>query len=261
MRFAVFADLHGNSSALDAILADVERQGIGDIVNLGDCFSGPLDALGTAERLIDLDIPTVMGNHDRFIIETRFGPAGAGPWEAWVHPVLKDSHYNWLSTLPKTISWNGVLLCHGTPTSDTTNWLDDRGDNDRMRPTTLDEIEHHAKGIKESLMLSAHTHLPRAVRLSDGRIVANPGAAGCPAYLDDRFDPPFVAETGTPDARYAICDDESGQGWTVRLCTVPYDPSAMATMARAKGAESWAIAIETGWTSPLAVKTPMATTA
>lgn len=261
MRFAALADLHGNSAALDAIVEDVERQGIKDIVNLGDSLSGPLDAVGTVERLMDLKFPTVRGNHDRFILETRFGPAGSGPWEAWVHPVLKSEHYEWLATLPATLSWNGVLLTHGTPASDTTNWLDDRGENCRMRPCSLDEIEDHAEGVTESLMLSAHTHLPRVVRLTDGRIAANPGAAGCPAYLDDRFNPPFVAETGTPDARYAICDDESGHGWTVRLCTVPYDPSRMADLARAKGAESWAIAIETGWISPLAEPRPVASLA
>ena len=260
MRFAAFADVHGNSAALDAILEDVDRQGITEIVNLGDSFSGPLDVFGTAERMLDLDIPTISGNHDRFLLETR-GGGPMPPWEAWSHPGLKPKHYDWLESLPKVLRCNGAFLCHGTPTSDTQNWLHERGDNQRMRPCSLDEIEPHARGIRERLILSGHTHTPRVVRLSDGRVVANPGSAGCPAYLDDRFDPPFVAETGTSDAHYAICDDESGHGWTVRLCTVPYDVSAMAAIARRNGAESWAVMLETGWTSPMTETPPLVSSA
>ena len=44
MRFAALADIHGNSFALEAVLQDMDSLGIKDAVNLGDFFSGPLDA-------------------------------------------------------------------------------------------------------------------------------------------------------------------------------------------------------------------------
>ena len=44
MRFAAIADIHGNADALDAVLADLAREGISDVVNLGDHLSGPLHA-------------------------------------------------------------------------------------------------------------------------------------------------------------------------------------------------------------------------
>lgn len=44
MIFAAIADIHGNCAALEAVLEDIARLGIKDIVNLGDCFSGPLEA-------------------------------------------------------------------------------------------------------------------------------------------------------------------------------------------------------------------------
>ena len=47
-RFAVIADIHGNADALSAVLADIDRRGIGTVVNLGDHFSGPLAAAETA---------------------------------------------------------------------------------------------------------------------------------------------------------------------------------------------------------------------
>ena len=50
MIFAAIADIHGNCAALEAVLEDIARLGIKDIVNLGDCFSGPLEAGFTGEH-------------------------------------------------------------------------------------------------------------------------------------------------------------------------------------------------------------------
>ena len=36
MILAAISDIHGNSAALDAVLADIARRGIGRVVNLGD---------------------------------------------------------------------------------------------------------------------------------------------------------------------------------------------------------------------------------
>ena len=95
-------------------------------------------------------------------------------------------------------------------------------------------------------MLCGHTHTPRVVRLSDGTMIVNPGSVGCPAYLDTRTEPHFIHQTGAPDARYAIVEKRDGY-WTADLIAVPYDPGPMVVLARAKGAESWARAISTGW--------------
>ena len=48
---AVIADIHGNRWALEAVLQDIDRRGIQQIVNLGDHLTGPLDPAGTAEFL------------------------------------------------------------------------------------------------------------------------------------------------------------------------------------------------------------------
>jgi predicted phosphodiesterase len=46
MRFAAIADVHGNHLALEAVLADIRPRASSEIVNLGDCLSGPLEAGG-----------------------------------------------------------------------------------------------------------------------------------------------------------------------------------------------------------------------
>jgi hypothetical protein len=44
MKLAAIADIHGNCVALEAVLADIAALGIGEVVNLGDHLSGPLEA-------------------------------------------------------------------------------------------------------------------------------------------------------------------------------------------------------------------------
>lgn len=243
MRFAAISDIHGNSSALDAVLGDIARQGITDIVNLGDSLSGPLDAAGTADRLIAAGFPTVSGNHDAALL---LPPERWGLWEQWAGPTLSAAHVHWIRSLPATLAWNGVFLCHGTPASDNENWLNTRDGRGGLRECGLDEVRAQAGDLPYRLMLSGHTHMPRMVRLPDGRCLVNPGPVGCPAYADPRPPVPTAAMTGAPDARYAVCELVKG-GWRIALRSVPYDPAPMIRLARAKGAEDWASALETGW--------------
>jgi len=244
MALAVLSDIHGNIDALDAVLADVARRGITDVVNLGDSLSGPFDAAATADRLMALNLPTVRGNHDRQLYDRPRDQMGN--WELWVIGDLTAEHLSWIKELPMTLTLGDIFLCHATPSSDEENWLDCRSDTLRLVARDLSEIEARAGDDRFPLMLCGHTHQPRMVRLPDGTAILNPGSVGCPGYLDTRVDPPFVHQTGTADARYAIVEKRDDQ-WCADFVSVPYDPGRMAELAMAKGAASWAQAITTGW--------------
>jgi 3',5'-cyclic AMP phosphodiesterase CpdA len=69
MRLAVISDVHGDLRALEAVLADIKGRGVDITVNLGDCVTGPLWPKETFEVLQSLALPTVRGNHDRWIEE------------------------------------------------------------------------------------------------------------------------------------------------------------------------------------------------
>ena len=100
-------------------------------------------------------------------------------------------------------------------------------------------------GLGASLILCGHTHLPRVVRLGDGRLVVNAGSVGCPGY--DGAKPVYhKVQTGTPDACYAILE-RSARGWSVTFRYVPYDHMSMAELARTNGMPVWASALATGW--------------
>ncbi len=102
MRLAVIADVHGNDLALEAVLADIERLGIREIVNLGDTVSGILNAARTADILMARNIPTVRGNHDRWLVEKH--PDSMGAWDRPAHAELQTHHLNWLAALPATLT-------------------------------------------------------------------------------------------------------------------------------------------------------------
>jgi len=244
MAFAVISDIHGNIAALDAVLDDIQRRGITRIVNLGDSLSGPFDGRATADRLMALDLLTVCGNHDRQLFDRSREDMGL--WEDWIVDDLAPHHIDWLRSLPETAEIEGAFLCHASPINDEDNWLDKRTDRHLLVQRPLDEVTQRAARIESAMMLCGHTHQPRIARLPDGRMIVNPGAVGCPAYLDTSVSPHFIQQTGSPDARYAIIS-QTGDQWAADLIAVPYDPTQMVKLARDKKADSWVQAITSGW--------------
>lgn len=246
MRFAVIADIHGNVRALSAVLADMDALGVTEAVNLGDFFSGPLDADETAALLMARHFPSIRGNHDRYLITQVREDMGLSDQAAF--DLLGDTHLDWIRSLPATLTLYGeVFLCHGTPTSDQTYWLERVNPDGSLRRATLPEIETEAKGIDASLILCAHTHLPRIVHLPDGRLIVNPGSVGCPAYDDDH--PVYhCVETGTPNASYAIVE-KTADAWAVTFRSIPYASAKASALAAKNGRAGWARALATGWIS------------
>ena len=244
MRFAAIADVHGNYLALEAVLADIKAQNITDIVNLGDMASGPLDAKRTIEIMMGMDAPCVRGNHDRYL--TDYTLEDMYPSDRFSHGQLEPKHLDWLRALPfSAVYREDVYLVHATPADDNTYWLEAVTPDGVVHMATLESIEAKAEGIAQSLILCAHSHIPRTVRLRDGRTIVNPGSVGGPGYRDvTPF--PHVVEAGTPDAAYAILE-KVGEAWQVTYRQVPYDNQAMADLARANGRPDWASALATGW--------------
>ena len=187
MKFAAIADVHGNCVALEAVLADIAALGITEVVNLGDHVSGPLEARRTADLLIERGFPSIQGDQDRRRVELgRAGTSDRGDYRQ-----LDRNHLAWLADMPPTMVYrDDVFLCHGTPRSETTYWLDRVTDGAIIEASPIEDVEAEATGIAGSLILCGHTHIPRVVRLRDGRLVVNAGSVGCPGY--DGMHPSFT---------------------------------------------------------------------
>ena len=244
MRLAVIADIHGNDLALEAVLADIDAQGITDIVNLGDHLSGPLNAARTADILMERAIPSIRGNHDRYLLTVD--PRDMGLSDRAAFDELKLEHREWLATLPVAqVHRQTFFLCHATPTDDETYWLEALTADGTVHRAARSAIEAEAVGIDYPVILCGHTHIPRVIRLSDGRLVVNPGSVGCPGYTDSR---PVAhkVEAGSPHARYAIVE-QSGTEWDVTFRSVTYDWTAMSQLAARRNRLEWVSVLATGF--------------
>lgn len=243
-RLALVADVHGNLPALEAVIADLAARGIDRVVNLGDHVSGPLWPEETAACLLELDWPSIAGNHDRMVAFDA--PASHGPADRFAHTSLTPASLAWLRALPPTRVVQAavdVWCCHGVP-SDDRLYLLERPEHGRLRLSHPDEIARRLGDIRAPVIACGHSHVPRVVA-HDASLIVNPGSVGLQAYADDgRY--PHVSETGSPLARYAILE-LTARRVEVQLVALPYDHHAAAERADAKGRPDWAHALRTGY--------------
>ena len=43
MKIAIMSDIHGNLPSLQAVLAEIDAEGVDHIINVGDTLGGPLE--------------------------------------------------------------------------------------------------------------------------------------------------------------------------------------------------------------------------
>jgi predicted phosphodiesterase len=243
MRIAIISDIHGNLPALEAVVKDIGRRGADAIVNLGDSLSGPLLPLETAQYLMAQDWLHLAGNHERQLLTEVFGKRG--PSDEFAFSQLTAKELAWLSSLRPACRYSPeILLCHGTPSSDS-DYLLETVEPDRVRLATLSELDERLGHADAELIACGHTHLPRTVRASTGQLVVNPGSIGLPAY-DATRPYPHLMETGAPDARYALVERLAGS-WICSLISVPYPFRAMAKLALERQRTDWGCALLSGF--------------
>ncbi len=170
---AVLSDVHGNAVALEAVLAELEREEVDLVVFGGDLSWGPLPR-ETLALVDDLALPTlhVRGNAERALLELADEPTERERWLAAAHP---DEALTWLATFAASVSVDvdvlgPVRFCHGSP----------RSDEELVTPETpAERMRELSAGIEERTLVTAHTHLQFDRRVGDLRSI-NPGSVGMP---------------------------------------------------------------------------------
>jgi diadenosine tetraphosphatase ApaH/serine/threonine PP2A family protein phosphatase len=210
---ACLADVHGNTAALDAVLASEEFAQAGAVAFLGCTTTGP-DPRGVLERCADLAMPVfhLAGNGERWVLELA---SGVRPAEREVDEWLVAAHGDHgLATIG---SWPGGLrvthppvgglrLCHGSPRSDIELLTSLTGD-DRLREATA--------GVEEAVVVHGHTHV-QYQRDAVGKVITGAGSVGLP----------YAAG---PGARWALVSDQ------VRLVVTRYDLDRAEALIAATG--------------------------
>ena len=242
MRLAVISDIHANLAALEAVLDDIATRAPDAIVNLGDCVSGPLWPRETMELLDARGIPSVRGNHDRFLTDRPV--ERLGPPDRFAMEQLGPTWVRRLFDLPKTIEISAeVLAVHGTPTDDNTYLLEDT-ESGRMAPSPRAAVMERLTGAMDrQVVLCGHSHRQAVVQIPGGPMILNPGTVGCPVSADNKMARDL--EFRSPHARYAILPRRGGR-WGADLHVLPYDWDRAAAQAERAGSEGWREALTIG---------------
>ncbi len=194
MKIAILADIHGNSLALDATLADIEPLSVDEYWILGDLVALGPDPVGVLQRLSLLpNCSFIRGNTDRYTVTGDRPPPFAGDIGsdsetlrvfaevagtfAWTQgAVTAAGWFDWLSQLPlelnKTLpDGTKCLLVHASLGTD-----DGTGIHREMSDT---EIQTLMKGCSPGLICVGHTHQQIDRKIGEWHIL-NPGSISNP---------------------------------------------------------------------------------
>lgn len=228
MRVGFLSDIHGNLFALEPVLEDLARQGVDEIVCLGDVCFGP-QAHECLARVRELGCPVVLGNWDSWSTQgfpPSDDPVGMMLYEigAWWAKLLTDEDRAFVGTFVPTLDvpvGDGVAMhCfHGSPLS-FSDWV--------FSTTPDDDLERMFAGVEAPVLVGGHTHL-QMVRRFGRQIIVNPGSVGQPFA---QWWPKTIRVA--PWAEYGIVDADGGR-LHVDLRRVPIDVQGLLSFCLESG--------------------------
>jgi putative phosphoesterase len=172
VRVAAISDIHGNLPALEAVLADIERESVDEVVVAGDTAHGPW-AAEVVDLLVERGARCVRGNADRETIERsdRYGPLAGWSADRLGEDRLAITR-SWPLTVEVSIDGLGdVLVCHSTPASE---------DPIYTRITPDEELVGIFDSVDANVVVCGHTHMQYDRTLPSGLRLVNAGSVGMP---------------------------------------------------------------------------------
>lgn len=225
MRIAVISDIHGNLSALQAVLKHISRREVEMIYCTGDLVGYVPFPNEVIDLLKENKIPVVMGNYDDAIGNRRFicgcdykdeqARALGKKSIIWTRENVTEENKEYLRNLPAEICFRAgkfdVMIVHGSPLQ--LNEYLDQG----TKTDYLPELLHI---FQRDVLICGHTQVPYHKALNSGKHVINAGSVGKPKH-------------GDPHASYVIIEF----GNTVEVCVqkVAYDVESMAMAVEISG--------------------------
>lgn len=210
MKIAVISDIHGNLSALEAVIADAEKRGVDEYIFAGDyCLSGPQpnECINIIRQIENKHI--IRGNGETYL-DNLVGKDqskwtdGQMQITYWCYRNLYEDNLKYLLELPHTINLdvNGVNIhvAHSSVpfigdyemgrydsiTLETMRCqrnisgaeLYDEVLSDMLRDA---ELQNRMSNLEDGLYIFGHTHVQWMVKANDrGVTLVNPGSCGLP---------------------------------------------------------------------------------
>jgi diadenosine tetraphosphatase ApaH/serine/threonine PP2A family protein phosphatase len=218
---ALVYDVHGNLSALDAVLEDcpAERFLLGGDYALG----GPWPA-ETIARLDELDAEWIRGNTDRWLVDDSDAPDPVHPGLAACRELLGEELVKRLAGLKEETTRDGTLFCHASPGSDMI------GFPDRASPKDTELVQ----GVEAEQVVFGHTHIQFERTTPEGIQLVNPGSVGLPLDYNHSAAYALLHDDGRVELRRAEYDwrpvvdlvrERMGEPFASRLEQARFDPT------------------------------------
>jgi predicted phosphodiesterase len=220
MRIAILSDIHGNQTALDAVLQDLAQQkAVDQIVIAGDiCLNGP-HPREVLETVRSLNCPVIQGNVDVEMVSGTFKKGGKKrDVIAWTREQVGEEGLGYLASLPFSYrvanpEGSDALVVHANP----------RDLQQAIFPTSSDDmLESLLGGVGPDIGAVAfgHLHIPY-VRRWRHLLLFDVGSCGLSRDQDVR-------------ASYGILT-WGNQEWEAEVRRVEYDVNAVVQQLEASG--------------------------
>lgn len=213
MKYAIVSDIHANLEAMDVVFNTIQEAGVDNIVCLGDVVGYNSNPNECCDRIREMNIPTICGNHDAVACGLEepwgFNPVALSA-AMWTRETLRKDNLEWLRSLPDVQKFGAFLAVHGSP------------NNRNSYLFTWEDVLPHLNYVEEQecrVCFFGHTHSPgifskdgvytvdaaSKFSLGDGKsFFVNPGSVGQP-------------RDGDPRASFGLIDMEKDEYELVRV--------------------------------------------
>jgi diadenosine tetraphosphatase ApaH/serine/threonine PP2A family protein phosphatase len=217
MRVAVVSDIHANLHALEAVLAEIDREPPDELWCLGDLVGygpRPNECCNLVRERAALSL---CGNHDLGVLGTidlADFAGDAGVAARWTRTVLGAEERTWLETLSPSAVREGVQVFHASPRDPVWEYVL----SDHVALLSL-------QATAAPLVLVGHSHIPLAVGWDEKTFSGGVAAAGSDVTLAGArhlLNPGSVGQPrdGDPRAAWLSLDFDAGTAYFKRT---PYD--------------------------------------
>lgn len=222
VKRAILSDIHGNLEALQAVLADLKREGVDAIYCLGDIVGYGPNPRECVEAAMGFTL-SILGNHDQGALYDPEGfSSGAERAIFWTRDELERGdgsseqrarRWQFLSELPRTVREGPLTFVHGSVRNPLCEYV---FPEDVYNPRKLERLF----AMIEQYAFQGHTHVPGIFTedgrflspeevgyrypLGKGKLMVNVGSVGQP-------------RDGDPRACYVLLNDER-----IEFRRVPY---------------------------------------
>jgi len=230
-KIAILSDIHGNTTALAAVLEDAKNLGATEYWLLGDIFLPGPGANDLVALLKDLPLTaSVRGNWDDCVLEALDGQYGLEDPEEiqllrmtqYLTEDLNPEHIDWLRKLPmiakKEIEGLRFSLSHNLPEKNYGGDLLVENGTEKF-----DQLLDEATDVA----VYGHVHKQLLRYGSQGQQIINPGSIGMPYFNWEGLK--------NHRAQYALLEVENGELVNIQFRKVAYDYEAELESAKTKG--------------------------